>query len=82
MSLQDQLVALSAELKSRGIVDVKFHIDKESAPSINKIGEDMVLFIGAMNAGKSRMFGGIGDSHNPETVAWLEKVSENTKDIS
>lgn len=77
-SLKSQLESLRAELTSKGVVDVKFHINKEVNPSVDALAEDAIELIGAVLNGDTRPFVGFGDSQNPETVEWLNKISENS----
>ncbi len=69
--LKERLANLEVRLKERGVVDVKFHVDKSGNPSADKVASDAADFIEAMLDGKAKPFFGIGDSDNPATIAYF-----------
>jgi hypothetical protein len=76
--LKARLDALSERLKERGVVDVKFHVDKSGNPSADKVASDAADFIEAILDGKTKPCFGIGDSDNPvHNLKEQEAVTES-----
>lgn len=59
--LKKRIEELEEKLKSRGVVDIKFHVEK-SEVTFSCVTENVCEFLEAMLEGKTRPFKGIGDS--------------------
>ena len=73
---------LQKQLEDRGVVDVKFHVDRSNGPvDGQKLAEDTATVLEAMLEGRVSPALPIGDSniHDPEYRAQMESLWESGK---